>query len=196
MKTELCSRHKGWIFASVAAIKYINSDVCFQFLQTRSWKRLREGEQGVENTSTCLICVGRYCHTAATGSLWEVPSCYRILLPMQITEFVKYYYKIVNWLCWEVLCLSSKAVFLWLSNDFQTVSVCLAEMSTDLSHLCVQCVAILFAELAAVEQVCSWLHMELCRRPHFDPFQGKNICHWKFWIAGERKGGRSTGIQN
>lgn len=146
MKTELCSRHKGWIFASVAAIKYINSDVCFQFLQTRSWKRLREGEQGVENTSTCLICVGRYCHTAATGSLWEVPSCYRILLPMQITEFVKYYYKIVNWLCWEVLCLSSKAVFLWLSNDFQTVSVCLAEMSTDLSHLCVQCVAILFAE--------------------------------------------------
>lgn len=49
----------------------------------------------MENTSMWFICVGRYCHTAIMGSVWEVPSCYTIILPMQI-ELIKYSYEIVS----------------------------------------------------------------------------------------------------
>lgn len=107
--------------------------MCFQLLQIRSWKRVGGGEQGVENASTCFICIGRYGHTAAMGCLWEVSGCYRILLPRQIAEFIKYCYKIVSWLYWEVLCLSSKAMFHGCWMTFKKF-VYLAEMNADLPH--------------------------------------------------------------
>lgn len=79
----------------VAVVKHINICVSFQLLRIR----VEESEESKEWKIFLLglfVSVGTACHIATMGFLWEVPSCYRILLPTQIAEFIKYYYKIVS----------------------------------------------------------------------------------------------------
>lgn len=102
----------------------------------------------MENTFTWLfLLVG-----AAILLQWEVPSCYGILLPMKIAEFINIITKQFADKAGEVLCLSSKPKFCdWL----MTLKAFLhdAEMNIDLPHPSVQHVAILFTEGFPVEQI-------------------------------------------
>lgn len=88
MKTEICNRLRVWIFARCGC-SLSHKHPCAFFASTNGRLENR-GEQQVENTPTWFICFGRYCYTAMMVSFWEVPSGYRIFLPMQKTEFIKH----------------------------------------------------------------------------------------------------------